>query len=118
MPSLKAAPGRLILRFPPPAEEMRGGIIIPQTSQQRPEFGEVFDLGDAITPEDEKLRRFFADVKANGERVAVSYMSGVGFFQQNFDPKEYGWLKDFRAYTYRELSAVLVDDKPVEVAHV
>lgn len=132
MPSLKAAPGRVVVRFPEVVTKI-GAIIVPETSQVRPEFPLVHDLGAPLTGEDVILRRFFLDLMGLSLRsrlvralptfsrwlglrvhpirkVAISYMSGVSYWHPNYDPKEWGWLKAYRAYSYRELAAVLVEE--------
>ena len=97
----------MILRFDEPVEEVKGGIIIPQTSQQRPEFGEIVDIGRPTNDTEAAIAKDLADLKAQGRRIAVSFAAGTSFHQTNADPKVWGWLKAYRAFRITELPAYL-----------
>jgi hypothetical protein len=119
-PSLKALPGRVILKFPKPAEKSAGGILLPQTSQLRPEFGEIHDVGDGITEEEKAAAGRFRELQAKGVRIPVTYAAGVGYWREEYtqaglDKGEWGWLRDFRVYRLTEIAA-FVDEarRPVE----
>lgn len=111
MAALKAMPGIVILKFPRAPEKL-GNIVIPQTSQMRPEFPMIYSMGVPLTFGD--LMRWWTlrKLKKAGIPVAVSFASGVSYWKDNYDTA-YAWLKDFRAYTFREIAACLVDDDEV-----
>lgn len=115
MPSLKAAPGRVVLKFPE-AIKQYGLIAIPETSQTRPEFPLIHDLGEPLDEKDAQLRRYFDEIRKAGIKIAISYMSGVSYWHPNYDPKVWGWLKAYRVYSYRELASVLIEDDDVAAA--
>lgn len=109
MSELKALPGRVILRFPPPVEKSTGGIVIPQTSQLRPELGEIVDVGEARDENERRARAALLDIQAANGRVAVSFASGVSYWRdyerQSMDEREWGFLKHVKAYNLTELAA-------------
>lgn len=109
MPSLKAMPGRVVLKFPSAPEKI-GAIHVPQTSQMRPEFPEIHDVGAALRAEDEPLRRTLLEWKKAGISVAVSFQSGVSYWKAEYDQREYGWLKDLRVYSFGEIASCLAND--------
>jgi hypothetical protein len=108
LPSLKAMPGRVVLRFPPPVEK-KGNLYIPETSQLRPEFGEVYDIGEPVTEDDRRAALKLRELQAEGKKVAVSFASGTSYWRefdgQALDPKEWGWLKSLKSYRLTELAA-------------
>lgn len=106
MPSLKALPGRVILGFEKPKAQV-GSIIIPETSQLRPEFGTIADIGEPLTDEQRMIADKLRVLQALGKRIAVSFASGVSFWR-DFDRQtgeQYAWLKDWKAYRIEELAA-------------
>lgn len=109
-PPIRAMPGRVILKFPPPKEQSSGGIIIPVTSAQRIEMAEIFDVGAPTSGTQEQLARFLRGMQESGAQVLVTFGSGVGFWH-NRDKEsardEWSWLADFRAYRMEEISAFL-----------
>lgn len=110
MAKLRATAGRIILKFPRPAEQA-GSIIIPETSRMRPEFGEIYDVGPALNDDQLEWARYFRELKDYGVLVAMSYGSGVTYWKENYDPKEWGWLRDYRAYRFEEPAAYLAPDE-------
>jgi hypothetical protein len=103
---LKAAPGRILLRFPLAEQKTEGGVIIPETSQMRPEFAEIVDIG---TPRDESERicaEFFRECQEKGLPVAVSFAAGVPYWKENYDPRKWGWLQSLRSYQLTAPAAV------------
>lgn len=107
MPTLKAMPGRLILRFPPPVKQ-HGAIYIPETSQQRPEFGEIHDVGEPLDDEQRIIATRLRELKKAGKKLAVSFISGVRYYQENLQhDEEWAWLKDYRSYSLSEPAAYL-----------
>jgi co-chaperonin GroES (HSP10) len=113
MPALKALPGRVILRFPQPVAKV-GSIIVPETSQLRPEFGEIADVGAATSLEEEKTRRDLLELQKSGKRIAVSFASGISFWR-DYDVNALGggdwsWLKSAKAYRMSELAAYVVEE--------
>jgi ketosteroid isomerase-like protein len=93
--------------------EKKGVLFIPETSQLRPEFGEIEDIGEPLTEEDRRLAATLHDLKASGKRIAVSYASGTSYYR-DYDGQalgdEWKWLKDFRSYRISELAAYVQED--------
>lgn len=108
MKSIKALPGRCILRFPPPVEKI-GRILISENSQVRPEFGEIYDIGEPLDDENRKIAYFLRDLQAKGKKIAVTFASGTGYFTDSqgnaLDAVEWKWLKDYRSFRMSELAA-------------
>lgn len=114
--TLKALPGRLILRFPKPVEQ-KGSIIVPTGYQQRPEFGVIHDIGEPLTLEQTAIVETLRDLKDAGVPLCVSYGSGIGYWhgkENSMDEDEYGWLKDFRSYRIEEPAVFLVEEDEKE----
>ncbi len=111
MPHLKAFPSRVILRFEPPAETSASGLVVlSERSRLRPEMAEIEDVGDGLTPEEIAVAARLRELQATGARIPVTYMSGIGFWRDEFTQAglsraEWGWLADRRAYRLTELAA-------------
>lgn len=89
----------------------QGLIHVPETSQLRPELGEIVDIGEAT---DEKEQRIASDLwrlKREGKKILVTIMAGTRFWEDTKataqSKAEWGWLSDYRAYRISELSAYL-----------
>lgn len=111
MPSLKALPGRVILGFEKPKAQV-GLIHVPETSQLRPEFGEIKDVGQALNEEQAQIAVRLRALQSEGKKIAVSFAAGVSFWR-DFDRQtggQYEWLKDFKAFRLEELAAFVVED--------
>jgi chaperonin GroES len=65
---------RLLVRRIEPEEKTRGGIIIPDTAQEKPQQGEVVAVGPGARDESGKIQPL--DVKA-GDRVLFGKWSGT-----------------------------------------
>jgi chaperonin GroES len=65
------------------AETMRGGIIIPDTAKEKPQEGEVMEVGPGRTTEDGK--KIPMEVK-KGDRILYGKYSGT---EVSIDGKEY-----------------------------
>lgn len=108
---VRALPGRVILKFPPKVEKTSGGLIVPETSQLRPELGEVVDVGEAITDADVRVRGALLELQRTGAKVPVTMMSGTRFWDETKATAqaqaEWGWLSAYRAYRIGELAAFL-----------
>jgi co-chaperonin GroES (HSP10) len=109
VPSLRALPGRVILEFERPKEKTIGGVIIPETSQLRPEFGTSADIGEALNDDERRIASALWDLKAAGKKIAVSFAAGVSYWRdydrQALDEKEWGWLKSVKSYRMAELAS-------------
>jgi hypothetical protein len=115
-PQLIAAPNRVVLRFPPVVEK-KGSIHVPETSQLRPEFGEIVSIGEPVGDEATAYARFFEVIRKSGQRVPVSVVAGVRYWRESYESEQ--WLADLRVYRITELAAALVghpDYPPVEGA--
>ena len=64
---------RVVIRRVPEEEKSRGGIIIPETAQEKPHEGEVISVGPGAL--DENGKRIVPDVKA-GDFVLFGKWSG------------------------------------------
>ena len=65
---------RLLIKRTEPEEEVRGGIIIPDTAKEKPMEGEVIAVGSGRLDEDGK--RIPMDVK-KGDRVLLGKYAGT-----------------------------------------
>lgn len=112
MPGLKAMPGRVILRFPKPAEKSSGGLILPQNSQLRPEFGEIVSIGEPTDDKEARAAHLLRELQGLGVKIAVTFAAGTSFWRDEFtqaglDKGEWAWLKDLKAYRLSEVAAYL-----------
>jgi chaperonin GroES len=69
-------------------EQMRGGIIIPDTAKEKPEEGKVIAVGSGLVTEDGK--RLSLDVKA-GDKILFGKYSGS---EVKDEDKEYQIMRD------------------------
>jgi chaperonin GroES len=76
MAGLKIRPlyDRIVVKRVDPKEQMRGGIIIPDTAKEKPQEAEVIAVGDGKYAEDGK--RMKLDVK-KGDKVLIGKYSGT-----------------------------------------
>lgn len=65
---------RVLIRRLEPETRTRGGIIIPQTAQEKPQAGEVVAVGTGAISADGKVRKLHVKV---GDRVMFGKWSGV-----------------------------------------
>jgi chaperonin GroES len=65
---------RVLVKRIEPKEEMRGGIIIPDTAKEKPQEGEVVAVGDGKVLEDGKVLPM--NVKA-GDKILFGKYSGT-----------------------------------------
>jgi chaperonin GroES len=98
---MKARPlhDRILLRRIEEKEEVKGGIIIPDTAKEKPMEGEVISVGPGKMMEDGK--RSPMDVKA-GDRVLFGKYAGT---EIKIDDKEYIIMRE------EEILAVLMKGK-------
>ena len=73
MASIKPLQDRVILRRIEEGEQIRGGIIIPDTAKEKPQEGEVIAVGEGKRKDDGTRQSL--DVKA-GDRVLFGKYSG------------------------------------------
>jgi len=111
-PSIRAIAGRVILHFPPPVKKV-GAIFVPETSQLRPEFGEIHDIGEPLSDQQAMIATQLEGLQRQGKRIAVSFAAGVSFWRE-YDGQalgdEWKWLKNYKAYRLEELAAFV--DEP------
>ena len=79
---------RILVKRIEESEEVRGGIIIPDTAQEKPMQGEVKAVGPGRTLEDGKLHKM--EVKV-GDRILMSKYSGS---EVKIDGVEYVILRE------------------------
>jgi chaperonin GroES len=98
---MKARPlhDRVLLKRIEEKEEIKGGIIIPDTAKEKPMEGEVISVGPGKMMEDGK--RSPMDVKA-GDRVLFGKFAGA---EIKIDDKEYVIMRE------EEILAVLMRGK-------
>lgn len=111
--TLKALPGHLVLHFPKPIAE-RNGIFIPETSQQRPEFGDIVDVGEPLDEKQAKIAEVMLQCQKLGIPLPVRYGSGVSYWfgkENALTESEWSWLKDYRVYSIGEPAAMLVEEE-------
>src|SRR5512136_1167486 len=98
---MKARPlhDRVVLKRMEEKEEIKGGIIIPDTAKEKPMEGKVISVGPGKMMEDGK--RSPMDVKA-GDRVLFAKYAGT---EIKIDDKEYVIMRE------EEILAVLVKGK-------
>ena len=79
---------RILVKRLEAVEDKRGGIIIPDTAEEKPQHGEVIAVGPGRMNEDGK--RFPPDVK-KGQRVLIGKYSGT---EVKIDGEEYIILRE------------------------
>ncbi len=79
---------RVLLKRIEPQEEIRGGIIIPDTAKEKPQEAEVVSVGDGKLDEDGK--RVPMTVK-KGDRVLIGKYSGTDI---KIDDDEYTIVRE------------------------
>ena len=70
---VKPLSDRVLLKRVEPKEEVRGGIIIPDTAKEKPQEGKVVSVGDGTV--DDNGKRIAMTVKA-GDRVLIGKYTG------------------------------------------
>jgi chaperonin GroES len=79
---------RILVKRLDAAEEMRGGIIIPDTAKEKPMEAEVMAVGDGKVSDDGKTTPLQVKV---GDRILVGKYSGTDI---KFDDQEYLILRE------------------------
>ena len=79
---------RVLVRRLGSEEKTAGGIIIPDTAQEKPQEGEIIAVGPGARGEDGKIAQL--DVKV-GDRVLFGKWSGT---EVKIDGKEYSIMKE------------------------
>jgi chaperonin GroES len=87
---------RVLLKRLEPQEEVRGGIIIPDTAKEKPQEAEVVAIGDGKV--DEKGQRTALTVKV-GDRVLIGKYSGQDL---KLDGEEYTIVREEEIYAIIE----------------
>lgn len=108
MPSLTAAPNRVVVRFPQKIKESAAGLVIPETSQLRPEFGEIVDVGEPVGDEATACARWLRECQSAGIKVPVSVQSGTRYWRETYESD--AWLEDLRVYRVTELASAVIPD--------
>ena len=112
-PSLIAAPNRVVLKFPEAKETSRGGLIIPDTSKLRPEYGEIISIGEPIGELQVACARWLEELQKAGQRVPISYQSGVRYWRDTYEVDE--WIQPYGVFNLTEVASALINhpDYPV-----
>ena len=79
---------RIVVRRVEPREQMRGGIIIPDTAKEKPQEAEVIAVGEGKYSDEGK--RIKLDVK-KGDRVLIGKYSGTDI---KLEDEEYTILRE------------------------
>ena len=90
MSGLKIRPlyDRIVVKRVDPKEQMRGGIIIPDTAKEKPQEAEVIAVGDGKYSDDGK--RMKLDVK-KGDKILIGKYSGT---EIKLDGQEYTIIRE------------------------
>jgi hypothetical protein len=111
--TVKALAGRVIMRFPPPIDK-QGSLYVPETSQLRPELGEIVSIGEPLDEKERIIANALYELKRDGKKILVTIMGGVRFWDDTKataqSKAEWGWLADYRAYRIGELAAFLTEE--------
>jgi len=87
---------RVLLKRVEPQEEMRGGIIIPDTAKEKPQEAEVVAVGEGKL--DDNGKRIAMNVKA-GDIVLIGKYSGQ---EIKIDDQEYTIVREDEIYAIVE----------------
>lgn len=87
---------RVLLKRVEPKEEVRGGIIIPDTAKEKPQEAEIVAIGDGKLDDDGK--RIPMTVKP-GDRVLIGKYSGQDI---KIDDEEYTIVREDEIYAIVE----------------
>ena len=89
----------------PPRQEKRGALYVPETSQLRPEFGEILDIGEAVGDEERACAALLHDLKRAGKKIPVSVEAGTRYWRDTYEVEQ--WLADVRVYHVAQLASYL-----------
>ena len=87
-PSVKPLADRVLLQRIEEAEEIKGGIIIPDSAKEKPQEAKVIALGTGKKNDDGKVTPF--EVKV-GDRVLISKYGGT---EVKLDDKKYTLVRE------------------------
>jgi co-chaperonin GroES (HSP10) len=108
MPKLHALPGKVILRFPVAAEKSEGGLFIPETSQLRPEFGELESIGEPLNDAQKRIAASIIERAAAGQKFVTTYAAGTPIYNETMRAhKELSWMKAYRGYAIEQLAVTV-----------
>ena len=85
---IKPIGDRVLVRHIEEKEQVRGGIIIPDSAKEKPQEAEVIALGTGKKDEDGKVQPF--EVKV-GDRVLISKYGGT---EVKFDEEKYTLVRE------------------------
>lgn len=113
-PSLIAAPNRVVLKFPEAKEKSAGGLIIPDTSKLRPEYGEIISIGEAVGELQVACARWLRVLQKAGQRVPISYQSGVRYWRETYEAEK--WIQPYGVFNLTEIASGLVNHPDYQAA--
>ncbi len=87
-PKIKPLGDRILIAAVEESEQVKGGIIIPDTAKEKPQEAEVIALGTGKKDDNGKVIGFAVKV---GDRVIVSKYGGT---EVKFDDKEYSLVRE------------------------
>ena len=87
-PKIKPLGDRVLIRAIEEGEQVKGGIIIPDSAKEKPQEAEVVALGTGKKDDNGKVIKFSVKV---GDRVIVSKYGGT---EVKFDEQEYSLVRE------------------------
>jgi chaperonin GroES len=87
-PKIKPLGDRVLIRAIEESEQVKGGIIIPDSAKEKPQEAEVVALGTGKKDDNGKVIEFSVKV---GDRVIVSKYGGT---EVKFDEQEYSLVRE------------------------
>lgn len=87
-PKIKPLGDRVLIRAIEESEQVKGGIIIPDSAKEKPQEAEVVALGTGKKDDNGKVIKFSVKV---GDRVIVSKYGGT---EVKFDEQEYSLVRE------------------------
>ena len=87
-PKIKPLGDRVLIRAIEESEQVKGGIIIPDSAKEKPQEAEIIALGTGKKDDDGKTIAFSVKV---GDRVIVSKYGGT---EVKFDDTEYTLVRE------------------------
>lgn len=87
-PNIKPLGDRVLVKSIEEAEQVKGGIIIPDSAKEKPQEAEVIALGTGKKDDDGKVQAFSVKV---GDRVIISKYGGT---EVKFDGEKYTLVRE------------------------
>ena len=106
--TVKALPGRVLMKFPEPVTQI-GSIIVPEESSMRAELAELYDIGASVDDDQAMKRREIVTHAKAGGKFLIPMSLAAPLYRKELGP-EFKFLEYVRCYRIEEISvAVYVD---------